>query len=67
MKKLNIEKLPTELIYKDVNGKILSDKIQVLQRWKEYFSALLNDEELLYCEDQHLICKELTKKKTHPT
>jgi hypothetical protein len=48
------EKLPTVLICKDVNRNILSDKIQVLQRWKEYFLALLNNEELLESEYQHL-------------
>jgi hypothetical protein len=34
--------------------KILPDKIQVPQRWKVYFSPLLNNEKLLECEDQHL-------------
>jgi hypothetical protein len=48
--KHNIEQLPTALICKDVNGK-MSHRLRVLQRWKEYSSAPLYNEELLVCED----------------
>jgi hypothetical protein len=33
---LKAKVLPTVLICKDVNAKIFSDKIQVLQRWRGY-------------------------------
>jgi hypothetical protein len=67
IKKLNNEKLPTVLICKDVNRKILSDKIQALQRWKEYFSALLNNKELLECKDQHLDLQRINTKEDTPS
>jgi hypothetical protein len=45
-----------------MNEKILSDKIQIPQRWKVYFSALLNIEKLLECEDQHLDLQSIDTK-----
>jgi ribosomal 50S subunit-associated protein YjgA (DUF615 family) len=44
IKKLNNENLPTVPICKDLNGKIQPDKTQALKRWKQYFLALLNNE-----------------------
>jgi hypothetical protein len=66
VKELNNEKLPAVLICKDVNTKILSDKIQVLRRWKEYFLVLLNIKELLECENQHLDLQGIDIKEDHP-
>jgi hypothetical protein len=46
--------------------KILSDKTEVLQCWKGYFSALLNDKESLECEGQHLDLQGIDTKENPP-
>jgi hypothetical protein len=66
IKKFNNEKLPTVLMYNDVNGKTLPDKIQVLQRRKEYFSALLINNEELLCEGQQLDLQAIDTKEPPP-